>query len=102
MPNRARATRSCDWDDCDCTDCANCGAKGLAFSRSPSPDRERPSVGVDENVGPFATLLGDLPPASPKTPPKHTAYVINGLETNIAAGSGLRCIRWLAHNDTCT
>lgn len=31
-----------------------------------------------------------------------TAYVINGLESNIAAGSGLRIIRWLRHNELCT
>ena len=31
-----------------------------------------------------------------------TAYVINGLESNIAAGSGLRMIRWLRHNELCT
>lgn len=41
-------------------------------------------------------------PAASSPPPKQTAYVINGLETNIAAGAGLRGIRWLQQNDGCT
>ena len=35
-------------------------------------------------------------------PAEATAYVINGTETNIASGNGIRCIRWLKKNENCT
>ena len=36
------------------------------------------------------------------TPSKEQVYIVNGVETNIAAGAGIRGIRWLRKNDNYT
>mmetsp|Transcript_138 Transcript_138/g.468 ORF Transcript_138/g.468 Transcript_138/m.468 type:complete len:125 (-) Transcript_138:110-484(-) len=97
----------CDWDECVCTSCAYCGARGLAEGNAdPDPlstSTDSLSRGRDGGLSHFLDVDGDDPPLSPSSPPpKQTAYVINGLETNIAAGAGLRGIRWLQSNDGCT
>lgn len=48
-------------------------------------DREGPKVTIHSSHGTFDT----------KEDGSATAYIINGPETNVAAGSGLRGIRWL-------
>ena len=46
-------------------------------------------------VGPKVTIHSSHGTFDAKEDGSATAYIINGPETNIAAGSGLRGIRWL-------
>lgn len=116
----------CDWDDCDCGDCEFCGKGGGEGGEGGEAEQEGgtavgagngSTLGQADTTTARATIVA--PPggnsgvddAGPDTPTKTritdvqedaTAYVINGLESNIAAGSGLRIVRWLRHNELCT
>lgn len=49
----------------------------------------------DQNDGPKVTIHSSHGTFDTKEDGSASAYIINGPETNIAAGSGLRGIRWL-------
>ncbi|CAB1118317.1 unnamed protein product [Ectocarpus sp. CCAP 1310/34] len=49
----------------------------------------------DGHAGPKVTIHSSLGTFDTKEDGSATAYIINGPETNVAAGSGLRGIRWL-------
>lgn len=49
----------------------------------------------DESAGPKVTIHSSRGTFDTKEDGSASAYIINGPETNVAAGSGLRGIRWL-------
>ncbi|CAN0381406.1 unnamed protein product, partial [Hapterophycus canaliculatus] len=58
-------------------------------------DLVQDSVHSFEHEGPKVTIHSSRGTFDTKEDGSATAYIINGPETNVAAGSGLRGIRWL-------
>lgn len=75
----------CDWDTCNCGDCEYCrhGTEDENDVELKNEITQEVTSPEDDSI----LLVYNVLVA--------TAVIINGKETNIAAGSGLRGIRWL-------